>query len=86
MHVRDHLSESNLEVSRDSSNNTDNASSVTMAAPEPELDDETKVRIAIVAKDIFSRYLARDADNFIILDAELRAKVFEKFGYTEPDP
>lgn len=52
----------------------------------PELDDETKVRIAIVAKDIFCRYLVRDADNYIILDPQLRAKVFEKFGYKEPSP
>ena len=55
-----------------------------MAAPE--LDDETKVRIALVAKDIFNRYLAKDADNFFITDALLRQKVFEKFGYTEPNP
>ena len=51
----------------------------------PELDYETKARVSIVAKDIFNRYLARDAENFIIIDPQLRQIVYDKFGYTEPN-
>ena len=79
--------EANVDISKDSglSNHTGGDVSVSITMPLPELDDQTKINLAIMARDIFSRYLARGCDNYIILEPKLREKVFAKFGYSEPN-
>lgn len=57
-------------ISKSSGTCTDYSVSVMM--PAPDLDEEGKNMVISVARDIFMRYIAKDAEKFIYLEPNLR--------------